>query len=70
MTLERFTDIDINFYAAFFLLIVLVIIYSKKDVYSFSSNMFKYIIITNIVLLVFEGFTFFIMIFRVNLLGI
>ncbi len=59
MILERFTAIDINFYAAFFLLIVLVIIYTKKDVYSFSSNMFKYIIITNIVLLLFEGFTFF-----------
>ena len=58
MTLQNVIDFDINFYAALFLLVMLVIIYAKKDVYSFSSKMFRYIIISNVILLVFEGVTF------------
>lgn len=55
MTVEKFVMFDINFYAAFFLFAILITIYAKKDVYSYSSKMFKFIIITNIILLIFEG---------------
>ena len=58
MSVDRFVMSDINFYAAFFLLAILATIYAKKDVYSYSSKMFKFIIITNVILLIFEGATF------------
>ncbi len=58
MSVEKFVMFDINFYAAFFLFTILITIYAKKDVYSYSSKMFKFIIITNIILLLFEGVTF------------
>ncbi len=59
MSIDLFVKYDINFYSAFFLMVILITIYMKKDIYSYSSKIFKLIIITNIFLLVFEGLTFF-----------
>jgi|LGOV01.1.fsa_nt_gb diguanylate cyclase (GGDEF)-like protein len=48
----------INFYAALFLLVVLVTLFVKRDFYSFSGNIFKYLIIVNIFILILEGIAF------------
>lgn len=55
MLLDRILEADLDFFAAFSLIVILLVIYLKKDVYSFSGRMFKIIIITNIFLLIFEG---------------
>lgn len=57
MNFEQFITFDINYYSALLLIVLLVTIYLKRDVYSFSSKMFKIIIITNIAMLILEIFS-------------
>jgi len=54
MGIDTFIKYDINIYTGILLLTMLGIIYLKKDVYSFSTKMFKIILITNLVMLVLE----------------
>ncbi len=54
MIFESIMKYDLNAYAIIFLIIILSTIYMKRDVYSFSGKMFKYIIFTNIAMLVLE----------------
>jgi len=54
MGFDTFIQYDINIYTGILLVTMLGIIYLKKDVYSFSSKMFRIILITNIVMLVLE----------------
>ncbi|MCK5388099.1 MAG: hypothetical protein KAJ22_02340, partial [Candidatus Izimaplasma sp.] len=54
MGFDIFIRYDINIYTGILLLTMLGIIYLKKDVYSFSTKMFKVILITNLIMLVLE----------------
>ena len=54
MPFEQISRFDISFYAVILLIIILITIYIKSDVYSFSNKMFKVIIFTNISMLVLE----------------
>lgn len=57
MHTEMFNAYYINIYASILLLILLVILYIKRDVYNFSGRVFKYMIMLNIVLSILEGTT-------------
>ncbi len=54
MQLEQVLRYDINLYAILFLVIIFITIHIKNDIYSFSSKMFKIILITNILMLILE----------------
>ncbi len=54
MGFDTFIQYDINIYTIILLLTMLGIIYLKKDVYSFSSKMYKRILLTNLVMIVLE----------------
>ena len=54
MGFDIFIQYDINFYTGILLFTMLGIIYLKKDVYSFSTKMFKIILITNLIMLILE----------------
>ncbi len=54
MELEQFLHFDIVIYAEILLIIMLGIIYLQKDVKTFSINMFKLIIKTNLIMIVLE----------------
>ena len=57
MDVELFNAFYINMYSALLLFILLIILYIKRDVYDYSSRIFKYLIILNILLSVFEALT-------------
>ena len=57
MDVELFNAFYINMYSALLLLVLLIILYIKRDVYDYSSRIFKYLIILNIILSVFEALT-------------
>lgn len=55
MDVQFFNAFYVNMYSASLLVVLLVILYIKKDIYDFSGRVFKYMIILNILLLVFEA---------------
>ena len=57
MDVQIFSAFYVNMYSALLLGVLLIILYIKRDIYDFSGRIFKYMIILNIVLLVFEAFT-------------
>jgi len=54
MGFDLFIKYDINIFTGILLLIMLGIIYLKKDVYSFSGKMFKIILFTNLIMMILE----------------
>jgi len=54
MNIQTFNLLYVNFYSALLLLVLLAIIYIKRELYNFSSKIFKYMIIINIILSIFE----------------
>ena len=54
MQWEQFINFDINYYAVLLLVVLLVTIYLKRDVYSYSGKLFNLIIVTDIAMLVLE----------------
>ena len=57
MRFEEYIRFDINYFTSVLLFVLLVTIYLKRDVYSFSSKMFRMIIITNLAMLILEVFS-------------
>ena len=56
MDVQIFNAFYVNMYSALLLGVLLIILYIKRDIYDFSGRVFKYMIILNIILLVFEAF--------------
>lgn len=59
LDINVFNAFYINLYSSLLLLVLLVILYIKRDIYNFSGKIFKYMIILNIVLSLLEGATLF-----------
>ena len=57
MNTEIFNAYYINVYSSLLLFVLLVILYIKRDMYTYSGKIFKYMIILNITLSILEGFT-------------
>ncbi len=57
MDVQIFNAFYVNMYSALLLVVLLIILYIKRDIYDFSGRIFKYMIILNIILLVLEAFT-------------
>ena len=58
MNVDIFNVYYINMYSSLLLLLLLIILYIKRDIYNFSGKLFKYMIVLNILLSMFEGFTY------------